>query len=333
MGLKPEFRISANSVDITAAILANFVSMRITDEAGMQADTLEIVLADDPLAPIAIPPTGAELQVYLGYDGAAQRMGLYVCDELELEGWPAQMTIRGRAAPYEESKGGKSDLQTQKNRSWPKNTKLGDMAAKIAKEHKLKSKVSPSLASIQLPHFDQTEESDIHFLGRVAARYDAFVKPAGGTLVVMKRGDAGLPNIPLLGMNCSSYRVTLARRDSPGTVVAWWHDKRQAKRQKVAVGEGEPTKQLRHSYPTEAAAKAAAQTELDRRKRGEVRLSVSMPGDPSLQPEAQLVTAGFRPGVDGTWWVRKVVHQLDKSGGFTSEVEAERPDDTSDEGS
>lgn len=326
LGLKPEFRVSANSQDITNTIRENFVGLRITDEAGLQADTLEITLADNPLKPIPIPATGAELEVWLGYDGKSHRLGLYVCDEVELEGWPAVMTIRGRAAPYEQSKGGKTDLQTQKSRSWPKDTKLGDMVAKIAKEHSMQSKVSDSLKAIQLPHLDQTEESDIHFLGRVAARYDAFVKPAGGVIVVMKRGDADLPTIALVGSSCSNYRVTLARRDSPGTVVAWWHDKRAARRQKITVGSGEPTKQLRHSFPDAASAKAAANAELDRRKRGEVIFTASMEGDAQLQPEAQLITDGFRPGVNGTWWIRKVVHQIDKSGGFTSEIEAERPD-------
>lgn len=325
--MKPTFKVTANRADITAAIRERFVSLRISDEAGLQADTLEITLADhDPARPIELPNTGAELEVWLGYDGAAQRLGLYVCDEIELEGWPGVMTIRGRAAPYEASGAGKSDLQAQKSRSWPKATKLGDLVAKIGKEHGLKPKVSPSLAGVQLPHLDQTEESDIHFLGRVAGRYDAIVKPAGGALVVMKRGEAGLPTIPLAASLCSRWRATLARRDAPGTVVAWWHDKRGAKREKVALGSGEPTKQLRHSFPSEAAAKSAAQTELDRRKRGEWQFSASLVGDPTLQPEAVLVASGFREGVNGDWWVRKVVHQLDKSGGFTTEVEAERAD-------
>jgi phage protein D len=334
VGLNPTFRVLADSADVTAGIKDRLVSMRVTDEAGISSDVLEITLADhDPMAPLSIPRTGAELEAFMGYDGLAQRMGLFVADEIELEGWPAVMTIRARAAPYADSKGGKKGLQSQKSRSWPKDTKLADLVAKIAKENGLEPVVSKSLQAIVLPHLDQTEESDLSFLVRVAKRYDAVAKPAGGKLLVAKRGESktasGVELSPVLltADQCTSWRMTLARRDSPGTVLAYWHNKRAAKRQEVKVGSGEPTKSLRHWFPNADAAKAAAQAELDKRKRGEERLSVTMPGDPSLIAESPLILAGFRAGVDGLWLTTRVTHELTKSGGYTCSVECERPNE------
>ena len=79
LNIAPAFRILANSEDITAAIRDRFKSMRLTDETGTTSDTVEITLADhDPANPIAVPPTGAELEVFIGYDDQAQRMGLFV---------------------------------------------------------------------------------------------------------------------------------------------------------------------------------------------------------------------------------------------------------------
>lgn len=338
MGLKPAFRIIANRADITAAILDRFVSLTLTDEAGLESDTFEVTLADhDPSVPIAMPETGAELEVFLGYDHMVQRMGLFIVDEVELSGWPGTMTIRGKAAPFSTSKDGKTDLQTQKSRSWEKGTKLGGLVAKIASEHGMEPAVSESLRGITLPHLDQTEESDISFLVRVAKRYDALAKPAGGKLVMTKRGESKsatgeeLPTIAVVASQVSRWHMTLAKRDSPGTVIAYYHQARSAKKIAVEVGDGEPVRRLRHHYQDERSARDAAQAELDRRTRGEHKFSLTMPGDPLLAAESKLVAVGFRAGVDGEWLVTRAVHSLTKSGGYQCDVEAEKPTDA-DEG-
>lgn len=341
MGLTPQFRLTANSADITAAIADRFRSLKLTDEAGLRADTLEICLADhDPQNPIAVPPTGAELELWLGYDGNTQHMGLFVADEVELRGWPGEMTIRARAAIYEETPRGKTDMQTQKSRQWADGTKLGAMVAKIAKEHGMSPACTPSLQAVTLPHFAQTEESDLSFLLRILRRYDAFVKPAGGKLVVARRGEGvsasgeALPAAKIIanqGDGAVSFGMTLSRRESPGTVVASWHSTRAGKRQEITVGSGDPVKQIRHYFPTASAAQAAAEAELERRKRGQQKLTLTVPGDPSLAAEMALTVQGFRPGVDGDWLTSRVMHSLDERAGYVCEIEAEKPNDTEDE--
>ena len=331
MGLKPQFRILANTADITATILDRFIGLSLTDESGMESDTFEFTLADhNPLAPISMPETGAELEVFLGYDNNVQRMGLYIVDEVELSGWPGTMTVRAKAAPYDKSKGGKTDLQSQKSRSWPKDTKLADLVAKIAQEHGMQPAVAQALQGTTLPHLDQTEESDISFLVRVAKRYDAIAKPAGGKIVVAKRGDSksasgrDLPSIRIHASQTTSWRMTLAKRDKPGSVVAYYHVNREAKRDEVTAGEGEPVRRLRHWYPDAGSAKAAAQAEMSKQRRGERKLSLTMPGDPLIAAETPLVATGFREGVDGEWLVTRVTHTIGKSIGYQCDLEAEQ---------
>ena len=329
--IRPDYKLLANSTDITALIRERLISLRFTDEAGLQSDALEISLADDdPDEPIAMPPTGAELELFLGYDGKADRMGLFVVDEIELEGWPGVMTIRAHAAPFDQSKGGKNTLQSQKTRSWAKDTKLGDLVKKIAKEHRLEPAVSASLATIPLPHMDQSDESDMHFLVRVARKYDAVVKPASGKLVIAKRGETKsvsgqqLPTITLKPADVKGWRVTQAKRENSGMVVAYYHQTKKAKRTEVKVGAGEPVTRLRMHYPTQAMAKAAAQAELDKRSRGEVTLSVDVIGRTDLMAEAPLTTAGFRDGVNGNWIITRVEHELTNDG-YVCSIDAETP--------
>jgi phage protein D len=334
--IKPEYRVVANSEDITATIRDRLKSLRLTDETDDTADTLEISLADHlPGEPIARPPTGAELELFLGYDGSVRRMGLFVCDEIELSGWPCELNIRARAAPYEKSKNGKSDLQTQKTRSWKKDTTVGAMVKKIAGEHGLGVSVTPSLAAIKLPHTDQSHESDINLLVRLAKRYDAIAKPAGGKLLFLKRGDGkngsgqDMPAFTVTPGDTTKFRVILAKRDSAGTVVAYYRDVGAAKRKEIAVGEGDPVRRLRMAYKDQASAVEAAKAEQRKRSRGEASITVDMPGDPNIGAESMMTMAGFREGVDGVWLVARVEHYIGPQG-YRCSIEGQRPNANAD---
>lgn len=331
-GIRPTWSILADKADITAIIADRFISLTLTDAVGMESDTLEITLSDNnPLMPIAIPPTGAELELSLGYDGINMPMGLFVCDEVELAGWPGEMVIRARAATYDKSKGGKSDLQTQKTRSWPKGTKLGDMVAKIAKEHGLEPAVAKSLQAITLPHTDQADESDINLLIRLAKKYDAAVKPANGKLVLAKRGESksvtgeALAPILLTPSDCTNFRMVMAKRETAGMVVAYWHAVKEAKRNEVKVGKGEPVRRLKQYYPTKEMALSAARADLSRRERGQETIALTCVGSPIIAAECPLTLAGFRPGVDNEWLINRVTHRIDAAGGYVCDLECEKP--------
>lgn len=327
----PVFRIVANSQDITDKIRERFKSLRLVDEAGTTSDTVEIALADHlPGQPIKLPPTGAELEVFIGYGDRDRPMGLFICDEIELSGYPSEVIIRARAAVHEASRGGMIALQSQKTRSWAKGTTVGAMVKRIAGEHGLKPAVSPELAGIVLPHTDQSHESDMNLLLRIAKRYDAIAKSAGGALVFVRRGDAltskGAPmsRVELTPADGSDYRVTIASRDSAGSVVAYYRDTRKAKRQEVAVGEGDPVLRLRMAYSDRASAENAARSEQRKRGRRERTLSYSFPGRPEVVAESIASLSGFREGVDGDWLVTRAEHYIGPMG-YRCTIEGERP--------
>ena len=336
LNIRPEFRLVANSEDITETIRQRFVSLRLTDEAGLKSDALEITLADhDPVNRIDLPAAGAELELWLGYDGEAQRMGTFIVDELELAGPPDSLVIKSKAAPQAESGSGSGSTRlmvtTQKTRSWDAGTTLGDMARTIAQEHGLEPAVAASLDAITLPHVDQVNESDINLLTRLVKDYDAIAKPAGGKLVLAKRGESKttggqqLPTITVTLNQVTTWRVTITKRTPAGSVVAVWRDLSSAQDREAKVGNGEPVKRLRHQHSDQASAEQAARAELQKGQRGEASLSVSMPGDPQLIAEARLVLGeGFRDGVAGEWLITRVEHSLD-SGGYRCSVTGETP--------
>lgn len=335
----PTRQILANGADITAAIQSRFMSLTVTDDTGLTSDTLEIVLDDsDASAPIQKPSKGAELEVFLGYDGVNERMGMFVCDEIEYNLVPATLTIRARGAIFDKTPKGKANLHSQKERSWPKGTKLGDMVAKIASEHGMQPAVSDSLKNIVLPHIDQPSESDLNLLVRIGKKYDAVVKPANGKLILAKRGESKstssqtLPTITITPADdITEGHVVENARDTSGTVIAYWHETKQSRRHEIKVGSGEPVKRLKQYFPTQEMAKAAAQSEHDKRDRKKSVLYLALPGRNDLSAEGKLVMSGFRDGVAGTYTITRVTHSQDKSGGYTSRLEAELPNDGDDE--
>lgn len=334
--MKPEFKIVANSENITAKIRERFKSLRLVDETGTESDTVEISLSDhDPSKRIALPKPGAELEVFIGYDTSIDYKGLFVVDEVELSGYPCEMVIRARAAPYTTSKGGKRDLQTQKTRSWPKGTTLGAMVKRIAGEHRLKPAISPGLASIALPHTDQSHESDMSLLSRLAKRYDAIAKPADGLLVFAKRGyvqsasGKERPGVTLTPEDGSNYRVVIASRDSAGTVVAYYRDTRKAQRREVTIGGGDPVVRLRMAYADRVSAENAARATQRSRARAERRLTYTFPGRSEIVAEAVATMRGFRDGVDGDWLIKRAEHYVGPNG-YRTTIECEQPNSAKD---
>lgn len=326
--LKPGFVVKVNDVDITAQIKDRLVSMTVTDSTGYESDTLEITLADhDDKKPLAMPKTGAEAQVYMGYGTDLQDMGKYIIDEVTLHGPPCVMTLRGRAAIFDNTPKGQVPFNSQKTRSWPKGTHFGALAAKIAKEHGMKLAMAKDLQTIPLAHIDQKAESDLNLLLRLGKLYDCITKPAAGVLAIVGRGKLmsadgkPLPKITVEGKELSSFTLQIASKDGAGTVAAFYHTTRGAKNKPVIVGKGNPVKKIRHWYKTQAQALAAARAEYDKRLRNMRKITLAFPGRPDVTAECPLIVKNLREAFNGEWVVTQATHSLSSSG-YTTSVEA-----------
>lgn len=321
--MKPDFSIVADGQDITGLIKDRLLSLSVTDEAGFKSDAVEITL-DDRGGEIELPTPGANLIVSLGYsEQFLVPMGIYTSDEVTMRGLPARMTIRGKSA----NMGG--SIKEQKTRSWDKK-KLGEIVQTIAAEHGLEPQVAEAYRDFFYEHLDQTDESDINFLTRLGKEHDAIVSVKGEALLFMGKGEgktasgAALAQRYIYRDGKTTYSATLANRENFKAVEAFWHDHQAGERKKVTEGEGSPVKRLRHSFPNESEAKRAAKAKLDEMKRGNDTFTVTMPGDPLVMAEGQIVAVGFRSGIDGTWSVKGVKHSL-TSAGYRTTIRCEKP--------
>lgn len=322
--MTPVFRILADGADITKLIADRLLSLSITDDSGITADGFEVVL-DNRDGRVEIPSAGAEIEVALGYAPAPVAMGRYSIDEVEASGAPESITLRGKSADMAAS------FKSQKTRDWDKTT-LGALVSTLAAEHGLKPACHASLADKAIEHLDQTAESDLNILTRLAEEHGALFKPAGGYLIFCPRGlcqtpdGTPLPPVLLSRADITNWQAALTERQFCRAVKAKWRDKASNNERWLTVGEGEPVTMLRNAYRSEADALSAAESKLRSLARGRTSLSLSLPGHMQAAAEYPLRMSNINPLADGDWVIQRVEHRLD-AGGWVTRIEAQRPED------
>lgn len=320
----PSYRLTVDGKDITPTVNARLMSLTLTEARGDDADTLDITLSDHDGA-LQIPPKGATIALQLGWRGAALvDKGTFKVDETEHSGAPDVLTIRARAADLSEG------LRNRRDQSWHGQT-LGAIVGTIAQRNSLAARVAPALASRAIAHVDQTNESDIAFVTRLARRYDAVATVKAGCLLCLpinsgsNASGAQLQAINITRSSGDGHRWATADRDSYTGVVAYWHDGKKANRKSAVVGTKVNAKTLKDTYATEADAQAAAQAEWQRIQRGLATLSLTLAmGNPALVPQTPVSVAGFKEPINSTQWrVVRVTSVMDDGGGYTQSVELE----------
>jgi Bacteriophage probable baseplate hub protein len=318
--MTPIYKITADNKDITAIIREYLVSLTITDDTGITSDSLKLIVAD-PLNNLASPRKGAKLKISIGFkESELIKKGKFTVDTVKFSGPPSKIDISAKGADF------RKELRQPKNRSWHE-IKLGDILKKIADEHGLIPKIPAELANIFITHADQTDESDIHFLTRLANERDAVAKPAGNYLMLVKKADsktASGKNLPTFTFDKSVVTVwnaSLPDRDRFGSVTAIWVDKDNNKEVKESTGTDTPVWTIRKRFATAAEAKTAASSTLKRLNRRNAKCSLTVPGNPALIAEASINLTGFRDGVNGLWIIKKVSHRI--ASGYSCQIDCE----------
>jgi hypothetical protein len=199
----------------------------------------------------------------------------------------------------------------------------------IAGEHGLTGKTAASLAEILYVHIDQTAESNLHLLTRLAAEHNAVAKVTNDVLLFAQAGaalsmsGAALSTIVISKLQVSDYRCSLTDRGHYKAVTATWHNKLTGQTIAVSTGMERPAFLLRHTYVDEAAAIAAAKAKLERLNNGPDTVEVSIPGNPTLFAESPLELVGFRPGVSGRQWTCTRVEHSFSNAGFKTQLQGE----------
>ncbi|MDE1463373.1 phage late control D family protein [Spartinivicinus poritis] len=325
MAIKPVYTLLADNENITKVIYNRLLDITITDNAGWESDSLEVTL-DDTGHAIALPDTGAKLEIYLGYkEKELELMGAYTVDEIELASPPNTLKITGKAANMG------SSLKSPKTITWSEKggaqskanqVNLETIFSKIAKDNGLKIKIDKKYKNKKFAILNQRNESDINFLTRLATSVGGVLKITDDTLSLKPRiPETGV--IELIPQDVTQWRVNITKRTSYNSVTANYYDKKRGKKFKVTVDKSKkgkqtkPARQIRTDAISEVAATALAIAELENAALGEKQLTITLPGNTTIKAERQLKLIGFRAGANGLWIIDTVKHQLNNSGYIT----------------
>ena len=234
------FKIELEKRDISLTFANRLESLTITENRGPEADQLDIVLLDHD-GMLDIPHRGIKLSVAIGWQGQELvNKGSFIVDDVQHSGTPDKLTIRARSADL------RAGISTQKERSWHETT-LGDIVKTIAKETNLLHSIPTSLATQHIQHIDQTNESNINLLSRLAKMFDAIFTVKSGTLLFMKTGlgisvsGKALTTHTITRASGDQHQFSIADRDTYTGVKALYQDMQQAIKGEVIVDDGNIT--------------------------------------------------------------------------------------------
>lgn len=328
---QPTFRLTVDGKDISRTVNNRLINLTLTDNREGEADQLDIELGDED-GLLDIPARGAEIRCWLGWEGdGLTDKGRYTVDEIEHSGAPDRLTIRARSADLREG------IATKREQSWH-GTTIGQIVETIAKRNKLTPSVAAKLAKLTLGHIDQTSESDISFLQRLAGQFDAIATVKQKNLIFLPMGQAttasgaALPTVSIARSSGDQHRFTAQDREACVSVRAYYTDHASGNQREIIVRDttkkensktyssAEDVKTLRHVYASKTNAKRAAEAALKKAKRGVAQFSINLAeGRPEITPELPATVSGFKPVIDGQGWiVTRVTHTLNDSGLVTA---------------
>jgi hypothetical protein len=308
--MKPaNYKIVANSRDITQQIKDRFISLSIHDDAGEQSDTVTITL-DNRDNKINFPSTGAALDVSIGLGESLVFKGTYEVDELTEPLDDDTLTIHGKASNM------KSSFKAPKDASFD-NISFGDLVGQIANAHNYTPAIADELAAVTFEHLDQVAESDMNLLTRLARDNGAIAKPVANRLVVVKKGESktvsgkSLPEIAITDPENSTGTVTIQERNDYQSVTATWFDEQAQQTITETAGSGAPVFTMRSRFKDAKAALAAADAKLKSLQRGTAEISLGRPLMADVVPEGVIVISNHKTSANGRWLVESVDHVIE----------------------
>lgn len=325
MELTPDYSVRAGGVDVSSRLKSALAELTVVRGTERASDSVEITLGD-AAGDLAVPPSGKELSVRMGYaETALIDMGDYWHSETELDIAPERrLVIRATGADLRAG----SALKAPRTRAWH-DTTIGDIVRQIAEDRGYTARVSDDVAAVAIAHADQTAESDLHFLRRLALQVDAEARAVGQRLVFVRAGtgaSASGADMPTTIVSPAappiSARVSHRERPRYGAVRATWFAVPLGGPATVKAGAGDPVMELPDPYPTRAEAETAAASRLRQLSRQAATLELSIAGDPTVTGGSVIVMDGWGAPADGRWIVARSTHRIAPTTGYVTDITA-----------
>ncbi|MDQ0301344.1 phage late control D family protein [Ancylobacter polymorphus] len=330
---KPLYRVEVNGIDYTSRFRPVVKSIRVSDRSGVATDSASILVADRN-GSVKLPTEGDRMRILLGdsIDGVGLAFSGFVADVL------SRGSKRGGRELDISAKGvdPRSSAREAQGRHLD-DTTLGEAAKKFAENAGIDGVVvAPELSLIERPYWSMQFESFMHWGQRISREVGATFKMQDGKAIFLpsnagkSAGGVALPTVrAAFGENLLNWSITpTSSRERSRKVRARYFDERKSRwidRDAEIEGGSGPIFTDRFTSSSEKTADARAASLKSRAERNGGEGSVLILGTAFAKPEAPLLLSGTRPGIDGTYVIDGVEHNLTKRGGYVVTCEVKKP--------
>lgn len=251
----PACRVTLDGIDITANLIpapfgmvlegggvalpgglrsgGPLLALTVTDNEDRKSDSVELSI--DNRDYYAAPQKGSRFKVWLGYvETGLVEMGTFQVESWTKRGPPRELAISAKAAGFG------TPIKAKRSRSYHGKT-AGAIIQQIAGYYGFGTIIHSTIESLPIGHIDQSNESDVHFLTRLAGRVGARFKIANDTIIFNDASGKTQPNggdassVDWKLSDVVSWSAEGSERGSYDKASAYYQDTAKGKRAKVST--------------------------------------------------------------------------------------------------
>jgi phage protein D len=329
LGFTPVVEIYGANKDL---LNQRLISWEHIDAAGIESDQLTLTVDLEGLD--GLPSLGGKIGLKVGYrETGLVDKGQFKVTRLTPTLFPFRLTLVATAAPF--SKDDETGFKQRRTASHGPTT-LGALFRELVSRHGFSPRVAPDVSLIRIEHIDQSNETDMGFLTRLAKKYNVVAKPYDDVYVLARPGQTKslsgkvLANV-ILSVTSNNrpgdhafVSATLeesARAQTQGCTTCYW-DGAACVQREVKTGIA-PFKTLRQPQPSEADAIAVGEGEVRKMLRQKYKVKITCPGDPLLAAEGLVLLDDTWPDfMRGRWSIEKVTASGNRENSYRCVIDA-----------
>lgn len=316
-----------------AALLnQRLISWEHIDAAGFESDQLTLTIDLEGLE--GLPSLGGKIGLMVGYrETEMVDKGQFKVTRLTPTLFPFRLTLVATAAPF--SKDDETGFKQRRTASHGPTT-LGGLFRELVLRHGFSPRVAPEVSLIKIDHVDQSNETDMGFLTRLAKKYNVIAKPYDDVYVLARPGQTKslsgkiLPNVTLSVTSnnrpgdhafISATLEESAREQAKGCKTCFV-DAATGLLRWIETGLA-PFKTIRQKQPNEAQAIAVGEGEVRKMLRHKYKVKITCPGDPRLAAEGLVLLDDTWPYfMRGRWSIDKVTASGNRENSYRCLIDA-----------
>ena len=316
-----------------AALLnQRLISWEHIDAAGFESDQLALTIDLEGLE--GLPSLGGKIGLMVGYrETEMVDKGQFKVTRLTPTLFPFRLTLVATAAPF--SKDDETGFKQRRTASHGPTT-LGGLFRELVLRHGFSPRVAPEVSLIKIDHVDQSNETDMGFLTRLAKKYNVIAKPYDDVYVLARPGQTKslsgkiLPNVTLSVTSnnrpgdhafISATLEESAREQAKGCKTCFV-DAATGVLRWIETGLA-PFKTIRQKQPNEAQAIAVGEGEVRKMLRHKYKVKITCPGNPRLAAEGLVLLDDTWPDfMRGRWSIDKVTASGNRENSYRCLIDA-----------